>query len=161
MPSTPRGRSMIAESDDDAVVTKDLTGVVTSWNAAAERYRPGRDDGHVCVIVNGPAVPVGGNAVTQVALVLHELATNAVKHGALSVPDGCVQIDWSVEKGGLYLQWEERGGPPLTGPPAHRGFGGSMILGIVTYQFGGQISQEWKTEGLIVRLFLAVERLAA
>lgn len=141
--------SVVADTTLDALV-----------GAIFAPYHRGRHGGRDCLIVNGPDVPIGGNAVTQLALVLHELATNAVKHGALSYPEGCVLVGWLVEGGGLDLHWEERGGPPLAGPPSREGFGGAMTLGIVTYQFGGQISQEWKTEGLIVRLSLPVARLA-
>jgi hypothetical protein len=60
---------------------------------------------------------------TSLALVLHELATNAVKHGALLAAEGLIEIDWSVENGELLLKWEERNGPPLDGPLASKGFG--------------------------------------
>ena len=64
--------------------------------------------------------------VQALALVLHELATNAVKHGALSTPEGRVRVGWKVEESDgirrLRLRWEERGGPRVE-PPAARGFG--------------------------------------
>ena len=76
-----------------------------------------------CVILRGPEVQIGGNAVTSLALVLHELATNAAKYGALSSTEGTLGIDWSLENGQLLLKWQERNGPPLDRPPAGEGFG--------------------------------------
>ena len=66
-------------------------------------------------MITGPCLPIGRNAVTSVALVLHELATNAAKYGALSSPGGYIHIDWSVKKDEFLLTWKERGGPFLTG----------------------------------------------
>jgi two-component system, chemotaxis family, CheB/CheR fusion protein len=64
-------------------------------------------------------------------LVLHELATNAAKHGARSVPGGSVELPWSAEPaaGGMRvtLSWRERGGPPIAGPPEQEGFGTTLI----------------------------------
>jgi len=60
------------------------------------------------------------------ALMVHELETNAVKYGALSVPDGYLRIDWSVDNGKLQLRWAERGGPAITAQAA-RGFGTTLI----------------------------------
>jgi PAS domain S-box-containing protein len=51
-----------------------------------------------CIIVNGPTVPVSGDAVTGLALFLHETTTNAAKYGALSAPDGCIRVNWTVER---------------------------------------------------------------
>ena len=114
---------------------------------------------HGFFMVTGPSVPIGGNAITSVALVLHELATNAAKYGALSSPGGYIRIDWSVRKDELLLTWKEHGGPSLDGPAEHEGFGSSLVRRLVTGQFGGQLSYDWKPKGLIIRLSVPVERL--
>jgi PAS domain S-box-containing protein len=121
---------------------------------------PERVKDHGFFIVTGPCLPIGGNAVTSVALVMHELATNAAKYGALSTFGGYVHIDWSVKKDELLLTWKEHGGPSLDGPAEHEGFGSSLVRRIVTGQFGGQLSYDWKPKGLIIRLSVPVERLA-
>jgi two-component sensor histidine kinase len=90
---------------------------------------------------------------------MHELATNAAKYGALSSPGGYIHIDWSVKKDELLLTWKEHGGPPLGGPAEHEGFGSSLVRRLVTGQFGGQLSYDWKPKGLIIRLALPVEHL--
>ncbi|HEY8033065.1 MAG TPA: PAS domain S-box protein [Methylocella sp.] len=120
---------------------------------------PDRVEGHGFYLVTGPCLPIGGNAVTSVALILHELATNAVKYGALSSPRGYIHIDWSVKKDEFLLTWKEHGGPSLAGPPEHEGFGSSLVRRLVTDQFGGQLSYDWKPKGLIIRLSMPVERL--
>lgn len=111
------------------------------------------------VIVNGPDLPIGGNAVTSMALLLHEFATNAVKHGALSCPSGRINVDWSVAKDELLLTWREHGGPSLDGRPEGEGFGSLLARSTVTGQFAGQISRDWNPEGLIIRLSIPLNRL--
>lgn len=72
----------------------------------------------------------------DLALALHELSTNAIKYGAWSVPDGRVSLGWSIEPSGdrpmLRVVWKETGGPPVSGPPARKGFGTSLLLGLFT-----------------------------
>lgn len=74
----------------------------------------------------GPAVDLAPEPALHLALVLHELATNAHKYGALSVPDGRVALHWGVRGGMLELDWQERGGPNVA-PPTRRGFGTALI----------------------------------
>ncbi len=121
---------------------------------------PERSKDHGFYIITGPCLPISGNAVTSIALVLHELATNAGKYGALSSPGGYIHIDWSVKNDELLLTWKEHGGPCLDGPAEHEGFGSSLVRRLVTGQFGGQLSYDWKAKGLIIRLSMPVERLA-
>jgi PAS domain S-box-containing protein len=78
------------------------------------------------IIARGPSVHLGSQMTLQVALMLHELGTNAIKYGALSTPKGIVTISWSVAGGSIRLNWGERGGPPPA-VPARRGFGTTMI----------------------------------
>jgi PAS domain S-box-containing protein len=120
---------------------------------------PEHSKDHGFYIITGPCLPIGGNAVTSVALVLHELATNAAKYGALSSPGGYIHIDWSVKKDELLLTWKEHGGPYLDGPAEHEGFGSSLVRRLVTDQFGGQLSYDWKSKGLNIRLSVPVDRL--
>ena len=120
---------------------------------------PEHSKDHGFFIITGPCLPISGSAVTSVALVLHELATNAAKYGALSSPGGYVHIDWSVKKDELMLTWKEHGGPSIDGPAEHEGFGSSLVRRLVTGQFEGQLSYDWKPKGLIIRFSVPVERL--
>jgi two-component sensor histidine kinase len=103
------------------------------------------------MVAAGPAVTLPPAKVQTLALVLHELATNAVKHGALSVPEGQVQIGWEVgEADGvrrLRLHWEERGGPRVE-PPASRGFGTTLIEQAVARELHGRAELTFVPEGL-------------
>jgi signal transduction histidine kinase/CheY-like chemotaxis protein len=74
----------------------------------------------------GPSVHLEAQMALHLALVLHELGTNAQKHGALSVPSGSITIDWTVEDEALRLRWQERGSPPPSAP-TRRGFGTTLI----------------------------------
>ena len=97
--------------------------------------------------------------MTALALVLHELATNAAKCGSLSTPNGSICVDTKIVDGLFLMNWEEAGGPPLNGPPDHEGFGSSLANQIVTGQFGGQLSYDWKPAGVVVRLSAPKERI--
>jgi two-component system CheB/CheR fusion protein len=112
------------------------------------------------VTIEGPEVAIGGNAVTGLALLLHEFATNAAKYGALSTPAGRVDVGWTLAADQLLLTWREHGGPPLAGGAASEGFGSLLARGTVRGQFGGEITHDWRPEGLVVRLTLPLQRLA-
>lgn len=99
--------------------------------------------------VAGPEVELAPAAVQPLAMTLHELTTNAAKHGALSVPGGEVDVEWRRSpSGGLLLTWTERGGPPVAGPPKRRGFGATLIEATMRRQLGGEMHLEWRPEGL-------------
>jgi two-component system CheB/CheR fusion protein len=107
----------------------------------------------------GPDLPISGEAVTSLALVFHELATNATKYGAFSAPSGRLRVDWSLAEQRLALSWCERGGPALKGEPAHEGFGSLLVRRSITGQLDGEIAYQWKPEGLTVNFSAAAERL--
>jgi two-component sensor histidine kinase len=115
------------------------------------------------VICHGPRTMLRTEAVQNVALALHELATNASKYGALSVPDGQVNIDWArqaaAEPGGrdLRLTWRESGGPPVV-PPNHKGFG-CFVLERVTVNALGEGNLEFSPEGLLWTCIIRPEHL--
>src|SRR5690606_29795120 len=85
--------------------------------------------------VEGPEITIGPKAVISISLMLHEMVTNAIKHGALSVEMGRVDIVWNIEGTGegatLHMRWTERGGPPAQKPTRH-GFGSRLINGGLT-----------------------------
>ena len=78
------------------------------------------------VELDGPSVPIDDRAALDLALALHELATNSVKHGSLSVPDGHTRLEWRQTIGRVHLDWIERGGPPAT-EPERPGFGTQLL----------------------------------
>lgn len=112
--------------------------------------------------LEGPEIAVGSSGAASLALVLHEVATNAAKHGALSRPTGSVAISWRLEEGGfMILDWIERGGPPIAGPPQRKGFGAELAHMSARGQLGGDIQKTWNSEGLEIRLRASLERLEA
>jgi two-component sensor histidine kinase/PAS domain-containing protein len=86
--------------------------------------------------VSGPSVEISSGHTLAISLGLHELATNAAKYGALSVPDGRVQVHWTSEPGQLKLNWHESGGPRVT-PPVRRGFGSRLLENAIARDLGG------------------------
>ncbi|MBL6081283.1 PAS domain-containing protein [Belnapia sp. T18] len=110
--------------------------------------------------LGGDDVPVGVKAATSLALILHELATNAAKYGALSRPEGGVAITGERLGERFGLTWQERGGPEVEGPPERRGFGTILAERGAITQLGGTIRQDWAREGLTLRLEVPLARLA-
>ncbi|HRD29576.1 MAG TPA: PAS domain S-box protein [Caulobacter sp.] len=124
----------------------DLTQVVTDETAAYQR--PGQ------VRLDGPAISLAPDAVQPISLLIHELATNAVKYGGLSTEAGQVRVDWRVlPDGQLQLTWTESGGPPVAEPGA-RGFGSTLVSEVTTRQLGGQVSIDWRATGLCFTVVL-------
>ncbi|MDB5371440.1 MAG: hypothetical protein JWP04_82 [Belnapia sp.] len=106
----------------------------------------------------GPSLPIGPIAAPPVALALHELATNAAKYGALSRPEGRVEIGWSFEVPAmLRLVWRESGGAPVAAP-SQTGFGHRLIHQSAA-QLGGTACFDWAADGLTVALHLPRDRL--
>ncbi len=118
-----------------------------------------RQSGVMRTSIEGPDLVIDGDAMTSFALVLHELATNAAKYGALSTASGSVGVAWTIDGADLHLTWRESGGPPLTGPPQREGFGSLLARRSVTGQLKGKLSFDWDPAGLIVRVAVPVERL--
>ena len=112
------------------------------------------------VAVSGPDLRLAGGMVTTFALLLHEFATNAAKYGALSTPAGHVRIDCAEAGGQFALTWQERGGPRINHPTDGEGFGTMLARATVKDQLRGDISREWKPEGLTIRLSVPRDRVA-
>jgi len=112
------------------------------------------------VRLTGPAVRLAADAVQPVAMLLHELATNAARHGALSVPEGRVALGWAFTEpeGKLRLSWREHGGPVVEKPP-RLGFGSRMLVSLAERQLGGRVEFDWRPEGLAVTLTLPARHL--
>jgi PAS domain S-box-containing protein len=102
------------------------------------------------IAIRGEPVEVGARAALSFTLVLHELATNAVKYGALSVPDGRVVVEWRQQKGAsterLVFTWSEQGGPPVT-TPTRKGFG-TRLIDSMGRSFGGRSELRYPPEGV-------------
>jgi two-component sensor histidine kinase len=115
------------------------------------------------ITVSGCDIMLSPSAAQQFALIGHELSTNAVKYGALSVPDGQVSIEGNVDRadgpGAFTFQWRESGGPPVS-PPTRRGFG-SVILLDSAQQFTHAVAMEFAPDGLRYELRLQLSAIEA
>ena len=102
--------------------------------------------------IAGPDVVVTAEAAQAIGLAIHELATNAIKYGALSAPTGKVRVSWMFgaspdAAGQISLNWTEQGGPPVS-PPSRRGFGHVVIGEMVERSLNGKVAVEFATDGL-------------
>jgi len=96
----------------------------------------------------GPPVDLEPKAAVALGLAMHELATNAVKYGALSTPAGRVAVRWTAEGGLLRLTWRETDGPPVSGP-IQRGFGARLLEQGLAGELGGAVTLDFRLEGLV------------
>ena len=116
-------------------------------------------EGPEAVRIEGPVLWLPARMGRMLGLVLHELATNATRHGALSVPEGRVRLRWAVEEAGegprVRLEWSEEGGPAVA-PPTRRGFGTRLLETLAGYELEGSAALEHRPEGLRYELAFAV-----
>ncbi|MCR5875057.1 PAS domain-containing protein [Phenylobacterium sp. J426] len=105
------------------------------------------------IALAGPAVQVAPNVALAVSMALHELATNAVKYGALSAPAGRVDVGWRLgDEAGIALTWTETGGPPVVAPAGVRGFGSRLLTQGLAGELGAPAELDYRPEGLVCRL---------
>ncbi len=130
-----------------------VLGLITTLLAAYA------DDGTARISIAGDDALIGVGAATSLALVIHELATNAIKYGALSADAGLVAIDCVPEGDSVLLSWRESGGPHLAGPPKRQGFGSTLSQRAVTLQLDATITNDWRPEGLAVSIAIPQAKL--
>ncbi|MFN4155327.1 MAG: sensor histidine kinase [Paracoccaceae bacterium] len=123
---------------------------------------PYDDDGAFAgrIRVAVPRMGIGEAAATSLSLVVHELATNSLKYGALSVDNGTLDISGSVTGQEIRIDWTEHDGPNLTAPRSGDGYGGTLIRRTIESQLGGSISYSWSESGVSVTMLMAVDRLS-
>jgi two-component sensor histidine kinase len=107
-----------------------------------------------------PRMSVGETAATSLALVLHELATNSMKYGALSAAAGTLDVSSQGQDNDVMIVWTERGGPPVTAPAEQSGFGSKLLARSVSSGLNGSIEHNWSADGAIITLRIDKERLA-
>ncbi|WP_372622922.1 sensor histidine kinase [Falsiroseomonas sp.] len=108
-----------------------------------------------------PAVLVGEGSVTTLALVVHELATNSLKYGALSNASGTLDVSCTADDAEVVIVWTEKGGPPVAVAEGQAGFGSRLVNRSITSQLGGSIAFAWPREGVTVTLRMSRARLGA
>jgi PAS domain S-box-containing protein len=125
----------------------------TRWQGAhierlvSEEMAPYRGAGASRVVIGGPPVFLSPERAQNLALALHELATNSAKYGALSAANGVLKVSWQSEPNGMTLHWQESGGPPVAAP-ASQGFGTKIMNASIKHQLGGNVTWDWRSSGL-------------
>jgi PAS domain S-box-containing protein len=143
--------SDVTEQADRVTTLESITRTILS-----PYCRAGRSD---LIEISGPELKLRGAAVTGFALLLHEIATNAAKYGALSVPEGRLAVEWTIRGDQLELAWRESGGPTATGEGHVEGFGTLLGRATVEGQLGGSLTRHWSIGGLTIRLRVPLARL--
>jgi PAS domain S-box-containing protein len=143
---------LVGDSGESADLGEMIRGILALHDGSADRVR-----------IQGPTVHLAASAMPLFNMAFHELATNATKYGALSVPGGEVSVRWRSQaaEGGqvLLLRWQESGGPAVE-PPQRRGFGSMLIEQALAAEFGGPIELAFPPEGVICTMRLPLtERL--
>lgn len=146
-----RGRIQALAHAHDQVVRDENGGLLRALvQAELGPYSANQDR----IAIDGPELALDARAFSVMALVLHELATNAAKYGALSRPAGRLSIAWRLEPGGdCLLEWRETGVSGLT-VPDRTGFGSSLVKDAVPYDLGGESRLDWREDGVEARFAL-------
>jgi two-component sensor histidine kinase len=144
-----RSHEALMREDGGKADLSELVGLVFAPHPAAPG---GSGPRHTA---SGPAVWLPAGTAMPLSVALHELATNAARHGALGQPQGSVAVSWRLEEVGpghppmLRLRWEEHGGPQLEGTPRRRGFGLKLLETGLAREIGGLVSVEFRPTGLV------------
>jgi two-component sensor histidine kinase/two-component SAPR family response regulator len=131
-----RAHTLLSDSRWDGADLATLVGEELAPYRAGDRIKFG-----------GPDISLQPATAQGLALALHELATNAAKHGALSAPAGKINLDWQLQSDALTLHWIENGGPRIA-EPSSRSFGLKVIAASIEQQLGGKASFDWDPKGL-------------
>lgn len=135
---------------DNSGLPSGLAGLIDALLAPFKR-------GESQVVFSCPSISVGEKTAAALALVIHELATNSAKYGALSSVDGHISLQCQRDGDMLKIVWREVGGPPVTETPSRKGFGTRMVARIVEAQLMGTIKRGFTRDGLVVTLDMPLE----
>jgi PAS domain S-box-containing protein len=156
---TPQGLKQAIEGRVQALANVHSLFSKTRWigaelsTIARQELAPYSGKDARCVRIDGPQILLAPDTAQAIAVMFHELATNAAKYGALSVPNGQIDLTWLQEAGGrLVISWREMGGPPVQ-MPTHHGFGTRIVERMID-QLKGKASFEWRAEGLVCEIAL-------
>lgn len=123
-----------------------------------------KSDSHTAI--SGPDIFLTARASQAIAIVLHELVSNAAKYGALSTPHGSVRFTWRLDPAGagrpptLVMTWREAGGPPVSAP-ARESYGLATIRGLLRYEFGAEVHIAFPSEGLVCTFRMCAATVSA
>ncbi len=154
--SSLEGRIRALSATHDLLTQSDWGSTPIAAVVRAE-LAPYAQDSERTLDISGPAVELAPNDALSLGLAIHELATNAAKYGALSVPNGQVAVTWHLITQDLArVEWAERGGPPVSQAPRKRGFGSELIEKIVAHELRNPVDLKFEPEGVRCTLILPV-----
>jgi two-component sensor histidine kinase len=151
-----RAHDLTLPDPNHASESKSETTVVTLMTAIVAPHEHANASR---IVIKGSDAPLSGSALTSLALLLHELTTNAAKYGALSSPSGKLTIDVSVTQKILNVKWDERWPTPMTEEVKKEGFG-TILEKAVLRGLGGTVSRDWDRNGLSLSLEIPLAHLA-
>lgn len=154
--SLARTHTLLTENAWGVIPLRDLLATeLAPYETAPGGLRPGDAGDGRRVFMQGPDVALPSDVALSLGMAVHELATNAVKYGALSVPTGTLSVTWSVDtrdgRRALLFWWVERGGPPVS-PPARQGFGTRLLRHMLGGQFNSDVEMRFDPEGVTFSL---------
>lgn len=121
---------------------------------------PHTDGDSPSFVLSGRDIRLGPVAAVTLGMAFHELATNAAKYGALSVPEGKIRVHWEVDaRHRLYLEWEEVGGPPIQ-MPRRRGFGSRLIETVLARELSGEVHLDFPLEGVHCSMETSLDKVS-
>ncbi|HXJ02915.1 MAG TPA: HWE histidine kinase domain-containing protein [Micropepsaceae bacterium] len=133
-----------------SLLSREQWGTVQLCEVARDSLEPYLIEDKNRVVFEGPPVAFDPKTALALGIVFHELATNAIKHGALSNREGIVAMSWGLaDNGNFRLQWQERGGPQVA-PPERGGFGSRLIRLELTHELNGEVELIYEPQGLKV-----------
>ena len=142
--------------------SRPVLGATTVQGMLSELFSPYPAWTEGRMTISGDDCAVDDRGATPLALLFHELATNATKYGALSTGEGTVTVELAVDRAAdcLYIGWAELGGPAVPGAPERAGFGSRLAEISVVQQLGGKLDKRWPEDGLKVDIAIACSRLS-
>jgi two-component sensor histidine kinase len=146
-----------------AVITEQLHQAISFQQLLTQELGPYTDDQGLRIHLSGPMVEVPSQIAVPLGMAIHELTTNAERHGALAKDEGRIEVKWdSIVRNGeraLLCEWSEFAGPPVT-PPSRDGFGSMLLKRVLSQQFRADVKVDFPPEGLRLRMAvpLKIER---
>jgi two-component sensor histidine kinase len=156
-------KRIIALSKTHDMLTRSSWETVSLRDVLKAELKPYEDEAGRRVTLNGPTVPLSPRVAVALGMAAHELATNAAKHGSLSVPEGRLGVDWEVVDDGLgsrlHLTWKETGGPRVQ-EPSRKGFGSRLLQHGIARELDGETHLDFAVEGLGCRMLVSLDEAA-
>jgi len=151
-------RRIQSMADAHALLSQNRSDSVHLADLIRRQLAPDATDANA--IVGGPNVMLPAPAAQVLAMVLHELVTNAARYGALSTPHGRVEVDWSLAPGedaaNLCIEWSEIGGPTVAPSPICR-YGVGIIRDLIPHEFGGTVDLAFASDGVRCKIQIPLE----